>query len=1210
MRKPQTLVDVLAARVQDDPERAVYTFLKNGEEVEGALSAEQLEADARRIAARLGAEGLYPGARALLLFPSGRGFITAFLGCLVSGVVAVPAYPPRRGKVEQRLPGMVQDCHPTAVLCSAPVLSRRDELCRSIPALGEVPWVCPEMLEESEEEQQRVNLRAEDLAFLQYTSGSTGSPKGVMVSHGNLMANEEMIRRAFGQSEDSVVVGWLPLFHDMGLIGNVLQPLYSGGQAILMSPAAFLQRPARWLEAVHQFRACTSGGPNFAWELCVDRMDEESRAALDLSCWKIAFNGAEPVRAATLERFAAAFAISGFQRRSFYPCYGLAEATLFVTGGEEAEEPVILPLDAGSLEMGQAKEGEGEEAVAMVGSGRPYDGLEVEIVDPQSLLTGEAGAIGEIWVRGETVAKGYWGQEDLSHEIFGARRQDRPQAGPYLRTGDLGFLAGGELFITGRHKDLIILRGRNLYPQDLESVAEASHSDLRPGCSAAFSVGGEADSSLVLVAELGRRALRNLRQEQAAGIVAAVKEAVASAYEARVGSVVLIRPGSLPKTSSGKIRRRECRRLFLDDGLATVGFQSPAPRKPLRRGRESSFGEIGAADGDRKQRLLLEHLLALVSASVQAPHGVDPDASLAQTGLDSLAAIELCHRLTETLGVQREPADLLAAGSPRDLASALLREVGPRTPLAMGEEASLPEEEGPQSEVGDFPLTHGQRALWFLQRLAPEAIAYNLAMAAEIRGPLSEQAFAAAFYQLLTRHPALRTRFPEVEGEPVQRIGRERGADLDLISIDAEALDRRARAALLRREARRPFRLAQDPPLRLRLLRLGPKRHVFLLVVHHLVADLWSLALLMGELDCLYQGLLAAAPPALPAPGVGMGSWAQREHHAVAGPRGQALKTYWKEALEGAPLQLELPTDAPRPPVQTWSGATVRARLTAASTSRLRALAGEIGVTPYMLLLAAFQTLLGRLSGQDDLLVGSPIAGREASVARTVGYLAQPVVLRADLSAAPSFRRLLARTRKRTLAAFRHGAYPFGLLVDALGLEREPSRPPVFQVFFAWQQIPSAGLAGLSAFAVGEPGEVELCGQSWRPLPVETGSTPFELALQAAPLGEDIALSLDYNRDLFEATTMERLLAHLRHLTDALLADPEAVISAAGLLGKAEREEILALGRGAASAVIGAESRAGSHPCLGAWFWQQAERCPERIALSFDPGPDGGRSPT
>jgi acyl-CoA synthetase (AMP-forming)/AMP-acid ligase II len=583
-----SLVALGRERAATHGETPLYTFLPDRGPEEGAqLTCADLDRRARAIAATLQQLGA-GGQRALLLYPPGLEFIASFFGCLYAGVVAVPAYPPRSARALPRLLEIARDARPAVALTTAELRTAIGGLAASVPELGALRLIATdEVATGAAEDWRDPGLTGDSLAFLQYTSGSTAAPKGVMVSHGNLLHNEEMIRQAFGQKAESVIVGWLPLYHDMGLIGNVLQPLYLGARCVLMSPIAFLQSPKRWLAAISRYRATTSGGPNFAYDLCVRKVTAADREELDLSSWDTAFNGAEPVRSESLERFAEAFAGCGFQPRAFFPCYGLAEATLFVAGGPGPGAPRTAPrvaaFDRAQLEAGEARPVAAADPAnpadrSLVSCGHPWLGQELAIVDPETLAPCRDGRVGEIWVRGESICKGYWKRPEATAETFGGRLAgEAADAGPaFLRTGDFGFIDGGELFVTGRLKDLIIIRGRNLYPQDIELTVERSHPALRPGCGAAFSVEINGEERLVVVQELERT-------ESAAVLAEAVRRAVAEEHEAQVQQLVLLRAGSIPKTSSGKIQRRACRAALLGAKLDVMGASAlgaPAPAGP------------------------------------------------------------------------------------------------------------------------------------------------------------------------------------------------------------------------------------------------------------------------------------------------------------------------------------------------------------------------------------------------------------------------------------------------------------------------------------------------------------------------------------------------------------------------------------------------------------------------------------------------------
>ena len=569
LEKLATLVDLLHYRGQCQPDKQAYIFLQNGETESGSLTYGELDKQARAIAAQLQSLRL-KGERALLLYPSGLEFITAFFGCLYAGVVAVPAYPPRRNQNMSRLQALVIDAQATVALTTTSLLTNIENRLAQTPEFKALPCLATDNIaSELAESWLEPEVMSDTIAFLQYTSGSTGMPKGVMITHGNLLHNEQMIKRAFAHTEDTIFVGWLPLFHDMRLIGNVLQPLYLGIKCFLMSPVDFLYKPFRWLQAISRYKATTSGGPNFAYDLCIHKITPEQRASLDLSSWEIAFTGAEPVRAETLEKFAETFKPCGFRREAFYPCYGMAETTLFVTGGLKKTFPVIHQVSGTALEQNRIVDSTDEDSNIrkIVSCGQTWLDMNLVIADPKSLTRCEADRIGEIWVSGSSVAQGYWNRPLETKQTFHAYLADTKE-GPFLRTGDLGFIKDRELFVTGRLKDVIIIRGQNYYPQDIEQTGEKSHPALRPGYSAAFALEVKGLERLVVVQEVERSYLRKLNINE---IVGNFHEAVTAEHGLQVYATVLVKPGSIPKTSSGKIQRHACRAKFLNGSLNLVG---------------------------------------------------------------------------------------------------------------------------------------------------------------------------------------------------------------------------------------------------------------------------------------------------------------------------------------------------------------------------------------------------------------------------------------------------------------------------------------------------------------------------------------------------------------------------------------------------------------------------------------------------------------
>ncbi|HEX4498685.1 MAG TPA: AMP-binding protein, partial [Thermoanaerobaculia bacterium] len=792
-----TLTQALRLRASMTPERRAYTFLADGEEESGHLDYRELDARARAIAAAL-CRTCAMGDRALLLYPPGLDFVAAFFGCLYAGVIAVPAYPPRSPRMLPRLAAILEDSSPAVALSTSGAaarvagwLAKEGSRALSWLAIDEIPaelaaeWRDPELPDAA-------------ISFLQYTSGSTSTPKGVMVSHGNLAHNQRVIAAACDHTADSVFVSWLPLYHDLGLIGNLLQATWVGAPCVMMSPVAFLQNPSRWLRAVSRYRGTTSGGPNFAYELCLRKVAAAERERLDLSSWKVAFNGAEPVRATTMARFGDGFAAAGLRREALYPCYGLAEATLMVSGGRQDEVYVTRGYDAAALAEHRAEPaGDQEGARELVGSGRVLLDLRVAIVEPEATVALPERRVGEIWVAGDSVAHGYWNRPEESDRTFGARLADEPET--WLRTGDLGFLDRGELFITGRVKDLIILRGRNYYPQDIELTAERAHPALRAGSGAAFSVETEGEERLVVVYEVDRHA------EAFPEIAEAVRRAVAEEHEAVVHEVVLVPQGGVPKTTSGKIQRRACRDLYLAAELHPLGssrLEAAAEPEPTEGPLRDAL--LAAAAPDRMA--LVERWLARAFARLARVDAkrLDPERPLTGFGLDSLVAVELKNAVEDEVGVALPIAGLLEGMSLREAALRIV------DPVVEGATEALEIVAGPAA--GEHPLSWGQRSLWFLHRLAPESAAYNIAGAGRLAPGTDRAALARALQALVDRHPGLRATFAATPEGPVQRIPER--ADLALIHEDARGWSDAELLARLQGEAFRPFDLEQGPVFR------------------------------------------------------------------------------------------------------------------------------------------------------------------------------------------------------------------------------------------------------------------------------------------------------------------------------------------------------------------------------------------------------------
>lgn len=576
-RNRPTLLEAVRARASASGSEIALTFLVNDAGGEATLTYAELDQRARASAAVL--QGLADaGERAVLLYPPGIDFVVALFACFYAGVIAVPAYPPGsrvRDRSLQRLRKLLEDATPRLALTMSSLRSETERVLSTDANLAGLQWVCTDTIAEGAEHgYSELEPGANELAFLQYTSGSTSQPRGVMLTHSGLAHNLDTIRRAMSLTARDRIVSWLPPYHDMGLIGSILTPLYIGASLVFMSPVHFLQRPSSWLAAVSRYRGTVTGGPNFAYDLCVQKIPIEARAMLDLSSLEVAFVGAEPVRAHTLDGFAAAFGSSGFNPRAFFPCYGLAEATLYVTGGQRGGGFQARSFDKAAYEQRQAIDvTPGERgSVNLVSCGVSDGSFEVCIVDPDARTPCDERQVGEIWISGPSVARGYWQKPDddtFQAELLSTSMQGRK----FLRTGDLGFFCAGSLYISGRLKDLIIVRGRNHYPEDIEVTVESCHPKIKGGGCAVFSIspGETISEQIAVVAEVLRRT------DDAAEIhemVQAVQKAVANAHEIHVDIVVFIAPGAIPKTSSGKIQRSACRRALLAGELNEFGRNS------------------------------------------------------------------------------------------------------------------------------------------------------------------------------------------------------------------------------------------------------------------------------------------------------------------------------------------------------------------------------------------------------------------------------------------------------------------------------------------------------------------------------------------------------------------------------------------------------------------------------------------------------------
>jgi len=980
---------------------------------------------------------------------------------------------------------------------------------------------------------------------------------------------------------ESVILNWIPHYTAFGLIFGTLQPLFFGASSCVFSALSFVKRPARWLQAITNLKATQTAAPNFAYDLCVREITHEQRSNLDLSSLLMTGNGAEMVHAATLESFTGAYAPFGFRPETFCPVFGLSEAMVVTSrqmaGAGSSHVKTIEPAEhVDSLDWTLARG-----ARAVVSCGNALAGSQVVVVNPETLIQCGENEIGEVWASNKSVSCGYWQKPEATAHVLKARRPG--VAGQtYLRTGDLGLIRDGEIFLTCRMKDLIISRGQNHFPEDIEQTIAQRCSILPRGGSAAFSIEVGSEEQLIVMAEVAQVADVDFTD-----IITGVRQAIIEYHGLQVYALLLFENGKLPRNRAHEIDRKGCRSGFVKNALTPLAEWRRSVAENVNTNiRLDRDALLKTSAAEREQTLLIFMQEQVANLMSLAPKDVDLNQSLIRLGIDSLLTIELKNRIKTAIGAVIPMTDFLAAPTIRDLTRQLAESLANDT-LADFEPALSPETAGVP-----FALSYNQRSLWFLNQLAPESAAYNVPFVLRVRSDLDIAALERALHALVTRHPSLRTVYGNDNDEPFQLILE--SGDFEFEQHNASTLNRQQLRAELSAEANRPFDLANGPMLRAGLWIIAPKDHVLMLSIHHIAIDYWSLEILINELGVLYEAENSGAIAALPVP---RGSYS--EHVAwqlsmLRGARGDQLWSYWQTQLAGQLPLLNLPTDRSRPPVQTYRGASQTFTLNSELTTRLKALAQAENTTLYMVLLAIFSAWLNRYTGQKDILVGSPAAGRNRTGQESVvGYFVNPIVLRTDFSAGPNLKTLLAQVRERVLGALKHQDFPFPLIVERLQLERDPSRSPIFQAMFVLEKPYRPEDELMSRFVLGEAGaHASLGGLQVESFALEDRKSQFDLMLMMVETGGAIFATMPYNSDLFDAATAARMAEHFENFLVHVVDDPELPIARQPLMSDEEQRRLL----------IEWNDTQQERPeslCIHHLFEQQVDKTPDAIALVF-----------
>lgn len=1103
---------------------------------DGSPIAELTYADLRARVGGLAAELVritQPGDRVLMLMPAGVSWVVTFWACVVSGRVAVPLAAPRGDRHRSgldRLRDLAQDAGAT-VVCAPP-----DHPLQAAGAV-EPGWTWFTVPDEPVPGAWPALPRPEGkaIAYLQYTSGSTGQPRGVMLSHANVLAQGEVMLQRSGFDEDTRMLCWLPLFHDYGLVSGVLLPFMAGGRCEFYPTLAFLKDPLNWWTTASVRGSTHTCGPHFAYAASVRAMQAQPGWRADLSALRFVSCGAEPIHADTVRDWWRVTAPMGLRPNVFAPAYGMAETVLGLTGHVlTSGEPVrLIPLDAQALLDGRAvlrpegeAEGDGKGDVdgvrTLVSCGPPGPGVELRIVCPETARVLGDGDVGEVWVRGGTVGQGYWGKPEQSERTFTARTADGD--GPWLRTGDLGFLLDGELCITGRSKDLIIVRGRNVHPHDIEWTAARAHPACMGGVGAAFSFEGSAQGvlgeQLVLVHEVASDTPR----EALPGVAAEIRASIAEAHELPVHAVVLVRKGRLPRTSSGKVRRSQTRTDWLSGEVRDVWLDD----------------RIGQSASDLSLTLTVPQdpvearVLSIWQKVLGLTH-IGCDTHFFELGGDSLTAAQVMARVSEHWRADWPVSWLFQHPTVAGL-SAVIRQAEQGSAAA----ALPPMRRVARQAQRHEPVSLSQRRMWLVQQIDPTTTAYNIPIAVRMLGHFDADAWSAAFADLCQRHEAFRMRFEAQGGLPVQCHGPCTVPSIGWTDLGVwPAAERQQRlTAALREASFRVFDLTQPPLHRASIFRMGPDDHVVLWVLHHIIADHWAVTVLWREFAELYNARRQQRASRLPDKATDLVDHAHWQQEAVRGELLAQQLAHWRATLAGS-QPVPLPTDRTWRVGQHLGGAAISHPLASGFVDELKAFSASRGATPYMVMLACLSMLMARHTQQDDVVVATPVANRRLVHAEgIVGTLVNTLPMRNQVVWANTFDAFLGAVRDGALRALAHQDIPFDHLVEQLGPTHAGGRLPLgIEVMLNVHNAPL--------------GEVTFQDLDWTVLSFDRGSTQFPLAF-AVDLEVGRHVSLEYATALFDADTASSWLAQLMGLVTQVMAAPARPLSSYTLMSDAD----------------------------------------------------------
>ncbi len=1113
-----SLVSILQTQANSNPKQPFAALINEKLQVSYSYTLGEFELRVQMLAKWLVAQQA-SGKPVVLLFPTGFDFLISVWACLYAGAVAVPLFMPRNREQTERLLNIMEDTGACLGLTISSTFTKVQNALAQHETFRGIQWNLVDQTQPLIEIPDWKPAQADQntLAFIQYASGSTSEPRGVMLTHGNLYAALKATERACQLQPQEKMLVWTPLDHIMGLQTAIFQPVVSQMSLYLLQPQVVMSSPGLWLDAISKFKINVTGGPNFGYHWCAENYHPDENNPLDLSTWRIAFCSSEPVRAEVMTSFHNRFAPFGFQKSSFMPGYGLTEASYIVSGQPQPEGPKTLLAARNELEINHYVPAQADDlkGIALVSCGSPFPECDLRIIDPKNRHQLDEKEIGEIWVSGEMVAAGYWQKPEDTETFFGAFTSD-PVDGPFLRTGDLGFLLDNELYITGRLKELIIIRGLNFYPQDIEKSAIDSNPGLI-SAAAAFSTDIGKEERLVILAETTQVP----DTQSIKGIFEGIRKAVAKDQQLPVQSVAILLAGNLPRTANGKLSRTKSRAAFLVPDFPAIAI--------------STLDQLAFQEESRNLRAVLpveEKLIAIAQRELNRTT-VFPDDNFFEIGGSSLDAAFILSEVRATFGVDLDLMELFEHPTIEWLA----REIE-RAQMA-GAKQSLPPIE-PIDRSGSLPLSYSQERMWFLHQLQPAGTAYNMATALRWKGICRLDYLQEALDAIVSRHEVLRTSFPVENGVPSQKIHPAGSLTIKTIDLRDSPVDPQQ---LMQELTCEPFELTKLPLFRVTLIHIAEAEYILLSVMHHIITDAWSLTVNVKELAEIYSARMEGRTPLLPPVPIQAVDYAAWERQLSTSGSLHAVIDFWRQKLSGVPV-LSLNTDLPRPQIQTSRGAILSRDIPLALQNQLHEFTAKRNATPFMAALAAFYTLLYRYTAQEDLSVGVPVANRRhPATENLVASLVNTLVMRLNLNPEYSFEQLLEQVRTTTLEAFDHDEISFSSLVAELNPPRDASISPLFQVMFNMINVtmPSIHFSGLETTY----------------LDVDRKGAQFDFSFTVIDLSDYHRLTVEYNTDLYHPETMLHMLDHYMVLLQAALDHPGANLNELPLISATEQTQIL-----------------------------------------------------